>query len=67
MINLKSSVDRYSNNESDVNKVSIFHIALTLRALRASYAMMLIARCYCFFTVLQFVVITGYYASFRLV
>ncbi len=27
--------------------------------------MMLIVRCYCFFTVLQFVVITGCYASLR--
>ncbi len=33
--------------------------------LRVSYAMMLIVRFCCFFAVLQFVVITCYYASLR--
>ncbi len=45
-----------------MKKTNIFHMVLTLRV---SHAMMLIARCRCFFAVLQFVVITGCYASLR--
>jgi hypothetical protein len=60
---LKTSVDRYNNNQPGENKNNILFIAFTLRV---GHAMMLIARCSLFFAALQFVAITRYYASLRL-
>jgi len=62
-MNLNSSVNRYNNTQRYEIKDNIFCLVLTTRV---NHAMMLIARCFLFFAVLQFVVITSYYASLRL-
>ena len=62
--NLKSSVDRFSNGQSHEIKQIFFQMPLTLKV---NHAMMLIAHCSLLFSALQFVVITSYYASLRLV
>jgi len=62
-MNLKSSVDRFSNDQTYETK-RIF--CQTPPILKVSDAMMPIAHCSLFFTALQFVVITCYYALLRL-
>jgi len=63
-MNLKSSVDRFSNDQTYQTKQIFYQILPTLKV---SDAMMLIAHCSLLFTALQFVVITRYYALLRMV
>ncbi len=61
----KKSVDRYNNDQAYEMKQAFRYLPFTVK--KMNHAMMLIARCCFFFTVLQFVAITRYYASLRLV
>ena len=59
---LNSSVNRHNNDDPHENKTLFLDIGFTYRV---NHAMIFIARCCFIFAVLQFVVITRYYASLR--
>jgi len=63
LFNLKSSVGRLINDQSDETKQIFFQMPLTIKV---KHAIVPIAHCSLLFAALQFVVITCYYASLRL-